>query len=102
MLYISIFDAKDNVSLQEINRERDEWFKKEKDKVFQQMCKKIERYEIVGKFPLRIVFLIETDDPHALNILSHHFGEGWSSTTYPVIKRELYEAMEEDRSIIGG
>lgn len=102
MLYMSIFDAKDNISMQEINRERDEWFKKEKDKVFQRMCKKIERYEIVGKFPLRIVFLIETDDPHALNILSRHFGEGWSSATYPVIKRELYEAMEEDRSIIGG
>lgn len=102
MLYIAIFDAKENISIDEINRERESWFKRGKDRAFQQMCKKIERYEVVGRFPLRIIFIIETDDPHALNLLSHHFGNGWVSNTYPVIKRELYEAMEEDRSIIGG
>jgi len=102
MLYISIFDAKEEISLQEINREREEWFRKGRDKVFQQMCRSIERYEVIGRSPLRIIFIIETDNPQALNILSHHFGDGWISTTYPVMKRELYEALEEDRSIIGG
>ncbi len=66
------------------------------------MCQRIRRYEIVGKSPLRIIFVIETDDPQALNILSHHFGNEWISTTYPVIQREMFEAMEEDRHIIGG
>lgn len=102
MLYISIFDAKENVSMKEINREREEWYKKGRDKTFQRMCQKIERYEFVGKSPLRIIFVIDTDDPHALNIMSHHFGDGWISATYPVLQREIYEAMEEDRSIIGG
>lgn len=102
MLYISIFDAKEDVTMEELNRERDNWYKKGRDKIFQNMCQRIDRYEIVGKSPLRIIFLIETDDPHALNMLSHHFGDGWISTTYPAIKREMYEALEEDRSIIGG
>jgi hypothetical protein len=102
MLYISIFDAKEDVLMEEINKEREEWYKKGRDKTFHTMCKRITRYEVVGISPLRILFIIETDDPHALNILSHHFGDGWMSVTYPVIQREMYEAMEEDKSIIGG
>ena len=102
MLYISIFDAKESISIDEINREREEWYKKGRDKTFHQMCQKIERFEIVGKSPLRIIFVIETDNPRAINILSRHFGEGWISVTYPALQREMYEAMEEDKSIIGG
>lgn len=102
MLYISIFDAKEKASIEDINKEREEWYKQGKDKTFQKMCQRIERYEIVGKSPLRIIFIIETNEPPSLNMLSHHFGDLWESMTYPALQREIYEAMEEDRSIIGG
>lgn len=102
MLYVSIFDAKKDASIDEINREREEWYRKGRDKSFHRTCQRINRYEVVGKSPLKIIFVIETDDPHALNILSHHFGDGWTSTTYPALHREMFEAMEEDKSIIGG
>lgn len=102
MLYISIFDAKENVSIEELNREREEWYEKGRNKIFQKMCQQIDRYEVAGKSPMRIVFVIETKDPHALNILSHHFGDGWASVTYPALKRDICEALKEDRSIIGG
>jgi hypothetical protein len=102
MLYVSIFDAKKEVDMAEINREREEWYKKGREKTFRQMCKRLERYEIIGKFPLKIIFIIDTDEPHAINILTHHFGNAWESVTYPVFQREIYEAMEEDRTIIGG
>jgi hypothetical protein len=102
MLYLSIFDAKEDISLEEINREREAWIKKERDKVFQKMCKNIERYEVAGMIPMKIVFLIETDDPHALNILSRHFGDLWYCISYPVIKRGIFEAIEEDKTIVAG
>ena len=102
MLYMIIFDAKEDTTKEDILREREEWFTMGNDKIFQGMCKTIERYEIAGKSPLRIFFLIETDNPRALNILSRHFGNEWQSTAYPVIHRALYEAMEEDKHIIGG
>lgn len=102
MLYMSIFDAKEEVSIDEINEEREEWYSKGRDKTFHKMCKSINRYEVVGKSPLRIIFIIETDDPHALNMLSHHFGDRWLSVTLPVLQREMHEALEEDRTIIGG
>jgi len=102
MLYICILDAKEEVPMDEINREREEWYRKGKNKTFHKMCKRIERFEIVGRSPLRIIFIIETDDPHALNMLTHHFGAGWKSVSYPAFQREMYEALEEDKSIIGG
>lgn len=102
MLYVCIFDAKEDTTTEDITREREEWFGMGKDKIFQGMCKKIRRYEIAGKSPLRIIFIIETKNPRALNMLSRHFGNEWISTSYPAIHREIYEAMEEDKHIIGG
>jgi len=102
MLYIAIFDAKEDTTLEEINREREEWIKKGRDKVFERMCKSIKRYEVIGASPLKIVFVIETEQPQALNMLSRHFGDSWYSTAYPAIQREIYEALEEDRTISEG
>ncbi len=102
MLYISIFDAKENISIAEINKERDSWYKKGKDKTFQKMCKEIRRYELVGKSPLKIIFIIDTDNPQALNLLTRHFGQAWMSVTYPALHRDIHEALEEDTHVIGG
>jgi len=102
MWYISMFDAKEDVSLEEIEKEREEWIRKGRDRVFQQRCRAINRYEVVGISPLKVIFVIDTDDPSVLNLLSHHFGDGWYSVTYPIIQRQIYEALEEDKTIIGG
>ncbi|MBI5418000.1 hypothetical protein HZA55_08665 [Candidatus Poribacteria bacterium] len=102
MLYISIFNSKKETTEEEILKERKEWIKKGKDRIFHKKCKIINRYEVLGTFPLKIFFIIETDDVSALNLLSHHFGDGWHSVTYPIAHREIYEAMAEDRTIICG
>lgn len=102
MLYVAIFDAKENSTTSEINKEREEWYEKGRNKTFTKMCKSIQRYEILGKSPVRIIFVIETEDPRALNILSRHFGNRWNSVSYPALRREMVEAMEEDKTIIGG
>ncbi len=102
MLYIMIFDAKKETTNKEIEQERDEWIKEGRDKVFQQRCGVINRYEVVGISPLKVIFVIDTDNLSALNLISRHFGDKWDSITYPVIQREIYDALEEDRTIIGG
>lgn len=102
MWYLSIFDAKEHISLVEIENERERWIKEGKDKVFHEKCRTINRYEILGSFPLKIIFVMETDAPSILNLLTHHFGNAWKSISYPIVQREIYEAIEEDQSIIGG
>lgn len=102
MWYLSIFDSKPGATQADIRREREEWIKLGKDKVFQQRCKTVQRYEAVGSSPLKIVFIVETDDPIALNMLSSHFGDAWNSITYPIVQRQIYEALEDDNTIIAG
>lgn len=102
MLYLAEFDAKEDATLEDINMEREEWIKKGRNKAFEKMCKTIHRYEVAGSSPFKIFFVIDTDSPDALNYLSHHFGDLWYSVSYPVIQRGIYEALEEDRTIVAG
>jgi hypothetical protein len=102
MLYVAQFDAREEATLDDINAEREAWFKKGKDKVFERMCKSMHRYEVSGISPLKIFFVIDTDDPQALNILTRHFGDLWYAMTYPVIQRGIYESLEVDKTIVCG
>lgn len=102
MLYIAIYDAKEEATVEEIMKEREEWIRKGRDKVFESKCSRIERYEVAGTSPLKIIFIIETDNTRALNVLSRHFGNLWYSATYPAIQRGIYEALEEDKTIVAG
>ncbi|MEW6570378.1 MAG: hypothetical protein AB1390_04290 [Nitrospirota bacterium] len=102
MWYVSIFDAKENTSQSDIKNERSEWLKKGMDKIFKQRCKTIKRFEVLGSSPMKILFIIETEDPTALNLLSRHFGDAWNSITYPIIQREIADALEEDHAVVGG
>ena len=95
MWYVAVFDAKEDVARKEIYHERSEWLKK-REKVFQKKCKTIRRYEVVGSSPVKVFFVIETDDPSTLNVLSNHFGDTWDSVIYPVIERGIAEALKED------
>jgi len=102
MWYVSVFDAKETASRADLNHERAEWIKKDMDRVLKSRCKTVKRYEVLGSSPQKIFLVIETDDPTALNLLSVHFGDIWNSITYPVLDREIAEALEEDHSVIGG
>lgn len=102
MWYITIFDAKETATIEDINKNREEWINQGKDQVLAKKCHSIQRYEVIGKTPPRVFFIIETDNPDALNILSRYFGNSWNSVSYPLAKREIYEALKEDHSIIGG
>jgi hypothetical protein len=102
MWYLSIFNSKKDATYEEIMRERKEWVEGGKDKLFHARCKTIRRYEVLGHFPLKIIFIIETDDPQVLNMLANHFGDAWRVETYPMVEREIYETLKEDNTIIGG
>lgn len=102
MKYITIFNSRKSATYEEITRERKEWIEKGKDKLFSEKCKTIHRYEVLGHFPLKIFFVIETDKPQVLNMLANHFGDAWNVETYPMVERGIYETIKEDTTIIAG
>lgn len=95
MWYVVVLDAKEDVSRKEIYYERSEWLKK-RAKVFLKKCKTLKRFEVAGSSPVKVFFVIETDDPSTLNVLSNHFGDTWDSVIYPVIERGIAEALKKD------
>lgn len=95
MWYVVVLDAKEDVSRKEIYYERSEWLKK-RAKVFLKKCNTLKRLEVAGSSPVKVFFVIETDDPSTLNVLSNHFGDTWDSVIYPVIERGIAEALKED------
>ncbi|MGO9377376.1 MAG: hypothetical protein ACLPN1_00200 [Dissulfurispiraceae bacterium] len=97
MWYVVVLDAKEDVPRKEIYFERSEWLKK-RAKAFLKNCKTLKRFEVPGSSPVKVFFLIETDDPRTLNVLSNHFGDAWYSVVYPVIERGIAEALKEDLS----
>ena len=99
MWYVATFDAKEDVSRKEIYQERSSWLKKN-EKLFQKKCKTIKRYEVVGSSPVKVFFVIDTEDPRTLNILTNHFGDAWYSETFPVIERGIADALKEDAGAI--
>ena len=102
MLYVAIFDAKENISRETINLERKEWIEKHFNEKFKLRCKTFKRYEVLGISPLRIFFVIDTDDQGAINLLATHFGDICNSITYPVIDRDIEDALKEDHAVVGG
>jgi hypothetical protein len=95
MWFVSIYDAKKNVTRKEIYRERASWLKN-REQLFKTKCKTIKRYEVIGSSPLKVFFLIETDNPKTLNLLSNHFGDAWKSQTFPVIERGIADLLKEE------
>ncbi|MEW6108329.1 MAG: hypothetical protein AB1632_04050 [Nitrospirota bacterium] len=102
MWYISIFDAKEDTTLKDIEKNREDWIKQGKDQLLANKCRSIDRYEIIGMNPLKVIFVIEADNPGVLNLLSRCFGDNWHAVSYPVAKRSIHEALEEDHSIVCG
>jgi hypothetical protein len=101
MWFVSILSAKDNVTRKEIYRERASWLKNI-EKLFRKRCKTIKRYEVVGSSPLKVFFIIETDDPRTLNFLSNHFGDAWDAHTFPVIERGIAELLKDEAEYTEG
>jgi hypothetical protein len=77
-----------------------EWVKVSRDELLHKKCKMIRCYETLTGTPQKLIIMMETDEPDALDLLSRDFGSDWSIETYPL--HEMYEVLEEDHSIVAG
>jgi len=78
----------------------EEWITLCRDEPLHKKCKMIRCYETLGGTPQKMIVMIDTSDPDALDMLSRDFGKDWSIETYPL--HEMQEVGEEDHSIVAG
>jgi hypothetical protein len=100
MKYLSICNAKKTIPAMAKAEEIAEWVKVSKDELLHKKCKMIRCFETLTGKPQKLIIMMETNEPDALNLLSRDFGNDWNIETYPV--HEIHELLEEDHSIVAG
>lgn len=100
MKYVSICNAKKRIPPMANSEDISEWVNVSKDELLHKKCRMIKCYETLAGTPQKLIIMLDTDDPEAVNMLSRDFGNDWIIETYPL--HEMYEILEEDHSIVAG
>ena len=69
--------AKTHATPQTIAAKRHQWLSQGKDQQLQARCRSAQRYVVEPSSPLRVFWLLETDDPTAVQLITEHFGDLW-------------------------
>ncbi len=89
--------AKDTARPEAIAAKRKQWVTQGKDRQLRQRCRTAQRYVVVGAAPASVFWLIETDDPAAVHLITEHFGELWDIETRVVLPQPVAEAVTRPR-----
>lgn len=100
MKYLSICNTKRNTSKKAKVKDIAEWDRISKNEKLHKKCKMIKCFETGTVSPQKLIFLIDTDEPDALNMLARDLGKDWNLETYSI--HEMHEVTEEDHSVIAG
>jgi len=93
MWFLITAEAKEGVTLKEIQEKRKEWVERGIESVLQRTCKSVERFAVLGVSPRKAFWLIETEDWGISHIFADHFGDLWRIQTYHVVRQSLAEAL---------
>ncbi len=88
-----IATAKPESTKVQIQAKRKQWIAQGKDAVLQERCRSAQRFSVVGSSPKQVFWLIDTDDPAAVDLITEHFGEFWNLETLPVVPQPINELL---------
>ena len=85
--------ARHDVTWDEIKQRRKAWKEQEKDALLMERCRSAQRYSVVGASPPRVFWLLETEDPEAVELIIEHFGDVWDLDSHLVIPQNVSQAL---------
>ena len=83
--------AKEGAAAEVITAKRKQWVSQGKDQQLTRLCRTAQRYVVAGSSPAQVFWLLETENPNALQLITEHFGELWTIDAHPVIPQSLAE-----------
>ena len=86
--------AKETASPEAIAAKRKQWVSQGKDQLVRKRCRTAQRYVVVGSAPAQVSWLLDTDDPSAVQLITEHFGELWTIDARVVVPQPIPEAVE--------
>ena len=85
-------ELKSGVSQREVLSWRKSWVVRGRERQLKEICKSAQRLVVAGSSPQRVLWLLETDDPAAVEIISNHFGEIWELESSLVLPQSVTQA----------
>ena len=89
MWFWLVATAKAHATPETIHARRHAWRAEGKDQQLAGRCRSASRYVVEGSTPPQVLWLLETDDRNAVNILTGHFGDLWEITVQEVTPQQI-------------
>ena len=70
--------AKAHATPDVIAAKRHQWVAQGKDRQLAQRCRVAQRYVVEQSVPARVLWLLDTDGPSAVQLITDHFGDLWT------------------------
>ena len=75
-----------------IAAKRHQWLAQGKDRELKGRCRAAQRYVTVGRTPPTVFWLLDTDDPRAVALMTSHFGDLWDIEVCRVTPQAIGQA----------
>ena len=83
--------AKAHATPQTIAAKRHQWLAQGKDQQLKERCRVAQRYIVKDRMPSQVFWLLDTDDPEVVTLITSHFGDLWEITVSQVAPQALAE-----------
>jgi hypothetical protein len=94
MWYWLTATAKAHATPETISAKRHLWVKSGQDGQLAARCRSAKRYVVEGASPPTVFWLVETEDPDAVGLITAHFGDLWDIAVREVTLQAVTQAVK--------
>ncbi|MBI4003987.1 MAG: hypothetical protein HY353_03100 [Candidatus Omnitrophica bacterium] len=92
MWYWLLATAKAHATPETIAAKRHQWVAQGKDGELAKRCRTAQRYVVEGASPTKVLWLLDTDAPDAVQLITDHFGDLWDIEVVQVTPQSMAQA----------
>ena len=75
-----------------IDAKRHQWVSQGKDQELVKRCRSAQRYVVEGSSSPKVFWLLDTDAPDAVKLITDHFGDLWTIEVFQVTPQAIAQA----------
>jgi len=76
-----------------IAAKRHQWMTQGKEQELAKRCRVAQRYVVEGASPPKVFWLLDTDAPDAVKLITDHFGDLWDIEVFRVMPQALSQVV---------
>jgi len=85
--------AKSHATPAVIAAKRHQWMSQGKDQQLARLCRMAQRYIVEDTSPPKVFWLLDTDAPDAVKLITDHFGDLWQIEVFQVTPQAMQQVV---------